>query len=330
MRVGTLCFAIERGLGYLAKSFYDYGVITDVMVLNHGRIPTQMDWYPDYLYITTKPFLSDVAKEFIDKMDVMMFFETPFDWGIIDYCRQRGVKTVLMTMYECTQDPLPSRPDLFICPSPLDMEYFPDNSVLLPVPVEEPWELRTNAEVFVHNSGYIGLRGRSGTQELIDAIPYIRSDLKLIIRSQDPVILQMSRGYMNDHYNVTVQSGTVPYDELRNGCDVCVAPEKFNGLSLPLQECAAAGLLVMTTNRFPANTWLPNEPLIPVKSYTRQRVAGRCLEFDEAVVDPREIARTMDEWYGRDITEYSLWGKQWAEDNSWGKLKPRYVEALSA
>ena len=38
-----------------------------------------------------------------------------------------------------------------------------------------------------------------------------------------------------------------------------VFPEKFNGLSLPLQEARAAGMLVLATDRFPMNTWLPRE-----------------------------------------------------------------------
>ena len=73
LRVGTLCFAIERGLGYLAKSFYDAGVVTDVAVLCHGSIPDQMQWYPDALHITTKPWLNQELKALVRRVDVMLY-----------------------------------------------------------------------------------------------------------------------------------------------------------------------------------------------------------------------------------------------------------------
>ncbi|MEK0326516.1 MAG: hypothetical protein QQN63_12520, partial [Nitrosopumilus sp.] len=109
MKVGTLCFATTRGLGYLAKSFYDNGIITHPAVLNHGSIPTQTDWYPDAPYITTRPYLNHkrFVEEVIDEVDAMLFFETPFDWNIIQHCRNKGIKTILMTMYECTPTQIP-------------------------------------------------------------------------------------------------------------------------------------------------------------------------------------------------------------------------------
>ena len=249
--------------------------------------------YLDFITRFAQPKdLEEGVRRLIKEVDVMMFFETPFDWDIMNYRRDNGVKTALMTMYECTPRTLPTYPDLFLCPSELDMEFFPNHSVFIPVPVDEPWELRTTAKTFVHNSGYIGLKGRSGTQELIDAVQYIESDLRLIIRSQDKKIQQMAESMMKmdgKPRDLEVYAGVLPYENLRVGCDVCIAPEKFNGLSLPLQECRASGMLVITTDRFPANSWLPTEPLIPVRSYSRQRVAGRMIEFQQANVHPKDI-----------------------------------------
>jgi len=102
MRVGTICFAIKRGLGYLAKSFYDNGIVTDPIILHHGRIQTQYDWYPDAVKVTTRPFINCEVKAKIRDMDWMLFFETPFENSVLDYCKEIGVKTAIMTMYECT------------------------------------------------------------------------------------------------------------------------------------------------------------------------------------------------------------------------------------
>lgn len=329
MKVGTVCFATERGLGYLAKSFYDNGIITDACVVWHGKITTHPEWYPGCVEIKSRPFNNPETRAFIKEMDVMMFFETPFDWSFISYCRTVGVKTVLMPMYECTPAKLPELPDLFICPSELDMKYFIVRSIFLPVPVDEPWSLRTWANTFVHNCGYIGLKGRSGTVELLESVKYIESPLTLKIRSQDPHIRVLAdRAGVLEDARVHLFVGTMPYEDLRVGCDVAVCPEKFNGLSLPLQESRAAGMLVMASDRYPANTWLPKEPLIPITGYRKQQVGRRFIQFDEAQIDPRDIARTMDNWYGKDITDYSVSGKYWAEEMSWEVLKPQYIEAL--
>jgi glycosyltransferase involved in cell wall biosynthesis len=107
--------------------------------------------------------------------------------------------------------------------------------------------------------------------------------------------------------------------------DVFVFPEKFNGLSLPLQEAYASGMLVMTSHRFPMNTWLPTDPMIPVDHYERDRVA---VDIESAVIDPKEIAETMDRWYSRSIEEFSIKGRDWARENSWEVLGPKYLDIL--
>ena len=81
----------------------------------------------------------------------------------------------------------------------------------------------------------------------------------------------------------------------------------------------------MSTNRYPFNTWLPNELLIPVKGYKKETIA---VEFDSAIIDPKDIAETIDRWYNKDITKYSLMGKEWGEKNNWSNLKKEYEKYL--
>ncbi len=334
MRIGTFCFATSQGLGVLAKDFYDEGVVTDALMLRHRSWTNRPEWYPDSAKVNDVAGGQPIMRAMCDSVDVMLFFETPFDWTMIDYCRQKGVKTALMVMYECEPANLPVRPDLILCPSLLDLSYYPNGKHLpVPVPRSVKWRQRTRAEVFVHNAGHGGLKGRNGTGELIEATEYLKTPAKIIIRSQNHFFSgHVLSGCGPEEYrfknpNVEVRIGDCPYDSLFQEGDVFVFPEKFNGLSLPLQEARAAGMLVMGTDRFPMNMWLPREPLIPVESYRKNRIGG-CNEFDEAVLDPRAIAVKIDEWYGRDITDYSLSGKMWAEENSWDVLKTKYLEVL--
>lgn len=331
MNVGTLAYATDQGLGILAKSFVDHGIVTDVLVVRHASRPTHTEWYPRSDQMDIRRLDADRIRQFAKTMDVMLFFETPFDWNVLPYCRSVSVRTVLMPMHECMPAKLPYEPDIYLCPSLIEYEHYAhQTSVFLPIPVDVPWRLRTNANVFVHNAGFLGLRGRNGTRELLQAVQHIRSPIRLIVRSQTSKIKRLIPKGLEEDDRVTVHIGGVSEEELWRTGDVFVFPEKFNGLSLPLQEARAAGMLVMATDRFPMNSWLPTAPLIPVDSYTEVSIARGWLPFQEASVDPVTIASKIDEWYGRDISSYSSSGKHWAaEHTSWKVLKPLYLDVLS-
>lgn len=305
-KVGMICLATDQGLGYLAKDFYDNGLIDLVCIHNHSTRVNHYEWYPNAVS----------EQELLDKCTTLFFIETPFNWKIIVEARNRGIKTVLMPMYECTRYPLPYQPDLILTPSDLDQQYFPE-ATRVNVPVNVEWRLRERARVFVHNAGNGGLGGRNGTRELIESLKYVKSPIKLIIRSQVPIEC--------DDLRVELRIGT--FDDIWSEGDVFVFPEKFNGLSLPLQEAFASGMLVMTSDRFPNNTYLPREPLIPVSGYKKERIA---VEFDSAVLSPEEIAKTIDEWYNKNISSYSLLGKDFNIKNTWTNLKKEYISLFNS
>ena len=336
MRVGCLGYATEQGLGMLMKSFFDAGVITDPMIWLHGHPsrPNHLEWYPS----GTQTCRGHAAHLDLKGIDVMLFFETPFDWSLPIRCKDRGIRTALVPMYEWTPRRPPSWFDVVICPSALDYDYFCMTSTVgfcykcvhIPIPVRtDLWKPRTKALRFLHNAGHLGHREHKGTRQLLEAVKFIKSDAEITVRSQKDVNM-VSLVYETKITSGRVQFQTdLPYEQLWDGHDVYIAPEKFNGLSLPLQEARAAGMVVMTSDRYPHNTWLPKEPLIPVTGYGRVCISQHYLEFDEAIIEPMVIAATIDSWYGRDISAISESGRVWAEQNSWPALKDRWLEALS-
>jgi hypothetical protein len=328
MRVGTVCYATSRGLGHLARSFHQHGVVTDVFVIRHPSIPMNEDWYPNAPSTDARRPDRAALYDFAKDMDALLFFETPFEWSLLDFCRAKGIRTYIISMYECTPARLPARPTKWLCPSLLDMRYFPkESSVFLPLPVEMPWRLRERARSYVHNGGYLGLRGREGTTLLIEAMELVKNPIQLRLRVQENVRPEYrSRAERNPL--ITYEAGTFPYETMHSWGDVYVAPQKFNGCSLPLQEAFASGMLCISTDRFPMNTWLPKEPLIPVSRYERCRVGGPYNEIEEAIITPKAIAETMDRWYDRDISDWSRAGQRWAQSVSWDVLKPQYLKAM--
>lgn len=311
-KVGSIVLATDQGLGYLAKDFFDNGVIDYVLIREHSSRVNHREWYPEDRVVNS-------LSELIEKCDTLLFFEEVFFWEAIPRAREAGKKTVLMPMYECTRSPMPYEPDLILAPSVLDLDYYKEKNVeLVTVPVDVKPRLRQKAHVFVHNAGNGGLGGRNGTKELIEAMKFVQKPVKLIIRSQVPIPAVTDP-------RIEVRVGQVPAEELWREGDVFIFPEKFNGLSLPLQEAFAAGMLVMCGARFPMTWWLPQEPMIPVQGYRNERLA---VEFKCAEYSPLSIARKIDEWYGRDITNFSIAGMAWGEENSWSKLKGRYEKLL--
>ena len=308
--IGTINYDCASGLGIQTKAFIDHGIIDKILVQPHSTYPSE-NWY-------THERVGSV-EELLDTCDTLMFMETPFQWKIIPEARKRGIKTILLCMYECTQYPFPYYPDVLVEGSAIGPEHYKDLGCAIPcvhinVPVEMPWKLRTKAKHFIHNAGHGGLGGRNGTKELLEAMRYVKSPIKLTVRAQ-------IGHYTSDDPRVDIIHGSVPYSELWASGDVLVFPEKFGGSFLPMQEAYASGLAVMASDRFPTNSWLPKELLIPVAGYKKERIGA---EFDCAILNPKNIAEKIDFWYNRDISEYSKRGREWALENSWEKLKPKY------
>lgn len=327
MNVGAIGYEVHSGLGHLMRSFYQAGVVNRVLIIRHPHYQNYSSWYP-----ADRRFPREKYKAFLQGLDVLILFENAFVWDIPKRARVQGTKVVMIPNYEYTPFPIPVKPDLVLCGSLLDVDYYKSlyNTKFLTMPVEVdrfPWRLREKAHTFIHNAGH-GQRGfAKGTPQLVEAMQYVQSPIKLIVRGQ-PGEKRIRELFDAEKGNprVEFQFGEFDDDHLYPAeCDVFINAEQYNGMSLPLQEAYASGMLVMTTDRYPTNTWLPCEPLLPVNHYVCD---SQAVEFDRAIVDPRAIAESIDAWYGRDITQFSIQGYQWAQAHSWEALKLVYQETL--
>lgn len=329
LRVGSLVYATNQGLGILAKSFWDNGLLTDVFVIEHASHPSHhAEWYPGAPSTPIRNMDVAAIRAWASKLDVFLAVETPFDWGLYPHLQHKGIKTVELVMYECGHHHPPARPDRYICPSLLDLRYFPaEKSVFLPVPVDVPWRQRTEAKVFVHNAGNGSFRDRNGTQLLWDALPYVQSPCTIIFRSQKPLTYPVHQRFIIP--KILQRWGTAEYKTLWDEGDAFVFCERWNGLSLPLQEARASGMLVIAGDRFPMNEWLPREGLVRVDSISKGRIGPPYNEMLEANYRPQDVAEMIDRWHGRDISAYSRSGAEWAKSMSWEVLGPLWKKELA-
>lgn len=115
-KVGSIVLATDQGLGYLARGFYDNGIIDKVFIKQHSSRINHPEWYKDDVVSSIDAL--------IEQCDTLLFFEEVFDWKIIVRARERGIKTILMVDYECSRYPLPYFPDEVWCPSALDLDVY--------------------------------------------------------------------------------------------------------------------------------------------------------------------------------------------------------------
>jgi len=323
--VGSIILACNTGLGVLAKSFYDNGIVHKVHVVDHAVYPTSKSWYSD-------DDCYDSVSDLVENIDVLLCFEVPnpsniLDWSVVEACKRLNKKVILMPMYESTPYPIPPQlmPDKWIFPSLLDKDTYAQhhrNGKFIPVPVDVRWKKRTTAKVFVHNAGSKNSQymDRNGSQVLLAALPHIQSPIKLIFRSRDT-------SWNIDDERVDFRLGDAPYEELWDEGDAFIFTESYNGLCLPLQESYAAGMLTIAGDRHPVNTWLPKQSLVsPAKEFI---VKNDWQLLKVSSYNPIELAKMIDYWYGEDITQYSISGKQWAESNSWSELAKVYKDYLN-
>lgn len=329
-RCGIVAKCDNSGLGVLAFDFFRNFMVEKVLTVT-GAYQSYYDRYEGYGGTTqiicerSSPSLEEIDK-FLEGLDVIVAFETPYNWNLFSKAKEKGIKTVLIPMYEWTpvKDRMPVEPDLYICPSELDLKEIDGNKTLIHTPINLkliPYKERDQAKVFVFNNGHGGFNGRNSLAEFLQALAFVKSDIKVIIRSQIPF------ESINDS-RIEVREGDLSYEDLWSEGDVCVHLHKFDGLSLPLNEAMAAGMPILGVDNFPQNLFLAPELLVKPDAIARVQLAR---VIDSAVLSPLKIAEKIDEIANMSpekIKEISGRMRKVAEGWSWDIQKLKFIETI--
>ena len=325
MRIGAICRVDNGGLGSLTYDFWKHILEIKkelVITITDREHEEDLTRYPKAIFCNRYPTLEQIDF-FLEDIDIVLIFETAYNWNIISKAREKGIKSVLMPMYEWSPYKLPTEPDLYLCPSKLDYDIFPEPKKYLPVPIDRKlfkFKQRTKAQTFVFNNGHGGSNGRNGLEELLEAIPLIKSDIKILIRSQLPIL------EINDPRVETRVANLKNRADLYQEGDVFLFPHKFNGLSLPIQEALSCGMPILSTDFYPHNTYLPKKWLFKAKGFEKGQVNPASRIIDVAQLSPENIALKIDEFANKDITEDSQKANEIAEAMSWDKLHKDYIK----
>lgn len=92
----------DRGLGVLTRLMYEHlsPDRTLLVTVDHDYVQ-ETSAFPD---ATLVPFTGEldeqIVKEWLDGLDVVVSCETFYDWRVLDWARELGVKTILYVMPE--------------------------------------------------------------------------------------------------------------------------------------------------------------------------------------------------------------------------------------
>ena len=326
MKIAAILRSDNSGLGSMSREFAENLRPHKIALVQNGVFNTFPERYSEFdcRTVRTNSDFREIRDWLLEDVDVVVAIETPYDWQVFSDAKRKGVKSALITMVEMQDRTLRFPPDLYICPSKLDYQEMPDEKVLMQWPVNTDkliWKKREKAHTFVHSASHWGIDGRKGTNHVIEAMRYVKSDIKLKVYSWQQVEVDDPR------IEIIVQNFKNYWQMWREG-DVLIYPQNFNGICLPIVEAMSSGLGVITTDIFPFNEYMPKRLLFKPGATYKTRISPRTIEVDAVEIDPKEIAKKIDEIANKDISDVSLYGKEWAEKNSWNKLKKEWLKIL--
>jgi glycosyltransferase involved in cell wall biosynthesis len=275
--------------------------------------------------------------DFLDGLTHLYSAETVYSPQFIDIAKSYGVKVIVHANPEfCDniEDPGAPMPDLIALPTEWLYDRIPSPKLLLPVPVAterftESGVHRAPTARFLHVIGRPAAFDRNGTIDLLRALRYIKSDIRLTVRCiQTGYVDQLIRDHgieipRNVKLLIFDEDDVNEYWQLYSMQDVLVLPRRWGGMSLPLQEALGNGMPAIINQRDIYAGQLPED--WAVESTHVGSFKART-DIDWSVCNTEALAEKIDrfaqdETFCRDAQTYA---SQWAKANSWETLKPVY------
>lgn len=342
MRLGLIARACNTGLGNQTWAFAQHlhphkVLVVDVCDLSPKNLTLRLDRFPGARVTQGLPSQED-CEWLLTDVDVVYSAETFYARGFVQMALDRGVATVLHVNPEFCDwlsEPGLPKPTLFACPSTWLYDQIPEPKMLLPMPVDTnhypPRTCPETAHSFRHVIGHPAIHDRAGTSDLLMALRKVTADVDVTITCQ-------SEDYARQHLykplqlppNVTLTVDTTEtenYWDIIGDADVLLAPRRFGGLYLTVNEGLGSGIPVIMTDISPNKDWLPPEWLV---------AADHMFDFMTRIrigvyqAWPNSLARLIDR-FATDADFYAQACEQarhLGHTISWKRLLPEYQSML--
>lgn len=332
-RVGIIARCDRTGLGIQSKEFFNH-IPCKALVIDVHKLPATENtkqnhhWYPGQIIVPIEKRLRipvEVIEEFLNYIDVLFSFETPYDDSIFAICKNRGIKTILQPNFEFLYYPSDNPlPDLFAAPSMWRYEEIPDPKIFLPVPVNTSnFSPVKKEKTFLHIAGKPVIHDRNGTFVFLESLKYVRNKITAIINCQHELKIPQIPKHIN---LITDFSNKENYWE-NYTCGIMVMPRKFGGLCLPVGEALAAEMPVIMPDISPNNKWLPREWLVPARCETSFMCSR---EIDIFETNPVALAEKIDQFCDAEFYNNAVQKAIGIKNKiSWKALLPEYEKILN-
>lgn len=339
MKLGIVCRADDRGLGYLSHAAYRHLQPERALVIDMGPIAggfvQHLDRYPGERVVTFDGHsLPEVeVRAWLAGLDCVLMWETAYDWRMVTWAKDMGVATVVMVMPEFHKhgrEPLPF-PTQFWAPTTWRLDLLPPGTPVVPVPVEQDVFPLTPAGTgdrlqVVHVAGHRAAGDRNGTLSLLAAAQRVTEPMDIYVHTQDASLPRVRS--LKPGVKLHLLAGGKPTrPELYAGMHLHVLPRRYGGLCLPAQESLASGLGLAMTDVAPnPQTW----PIVGLRGHWEGRQATPSGDVRSFSADPVSMARTLDDLARNPerVAELQTAGVVWAKANGWDQLEPLYREQL--
>jgi len=284
MKLAVLGRADPTGLGAMTDDFCramdpDLALVVDYST----RGKTDPGLVPGSIVLPqTELRFSDFWAEMLAGYDALVGFETFYDEAVLRGAKLAGCKTILFPMWECTQ-PWCDAADVMVCLSPADEARYPRGIPMRWAVDPRRFQPRTDIcwppKLIQHNAGTLGLNGRNGTEEFLQAARYLSgTGVAVLVRAQEQIPTEWRTP---DAY----YAGMVDQrEDLWREMDLFVFPLKIPGLALPLIEAAAVGIPTLIVDIAERRDYHADFR-VPIGRTYRCRIGGNEVEYRAADVE---------------------------------------------
>jgi len=341
LRLGLVGCATRTGIGYLNRDVARHlGVDRWLVTGPDTSAPAGLACRIDAINRELSPI---ELEAWLDGLDIVLFTESPQMTGLTAVARRLGVRIACIPQWEWLHPGLAwlDDVDLMLCPTRHTRTRLDDWTrrfgfrwavTCVPWPIDLDrfrYRQRLRCRRFVFVAGNGGARAvrpvgsgeirRKGLAVLIEAarrVPGI------------PLVVYANPRDVSLPFPPNIEWRWPPDDntELYLDGDVCVQPSHWEGLGLPLLECQAAGMPLVTSDAPPMNE---HQPLARIPAAQEAVLIDGRHCITAALIRPDDLAATLRSLHGQSIASASRRARRFVErEHAWHRARAAMHDAL--
>lgn len=284
MRIGLIGRADPTGLGSMTIDFCaEMPVAKALIVERHerGKTDATLVRCAQKLVVNEalgEPIWGEPLDWILDRIDVLVGFETFYADAVIPEAHRRGIKTVMLPMWECSPDQVHGCDVLFALSDTDALKY--GNSV------RTRWPMRRQKFSAEIETSLVSRRKRQPRIKFMPGGLHDRNNFSACCGVAEDLWQSLGYGEMRPHQFVEDR------DEVFWHADLLVHLQAFDGLSLPILEATAAGVPVVVLD-IPGFSGFAQAMRVRAGDHEEHEIGGRKVIYHRP--DPVDLKRVLVE-----------------------------------